>query len=1035
MVEGLIHPLNIFLLGLGGGFLIPLLYRLSKRLPAVAFWVALGSIAALSAICFWRVLERGGGIEIETAGSLPPMAISLRFGVAEGYFAFLVNLVAVLGAWQLWSALRESYTTLLLYLILVMGINGMIMTRDLFNLFVFLEIVSVGTYGLFGLGRSASALAASFKYIMATVLASSLFLLGAALAYHVSGTLSIDEMIARRELFDGPLGATALILVLACLVIELKPYPANGWGLDVYETAPAGIAAIVSVGVSAGVFFALLKLLPLFEAHLTLIALSAAITFLAANLIGLRQGNVQRMLGCSSVAQMALLTMALALLSRSGEAELHVAFVIGGLFANHLFAKAGLFWLAGALSRERIRDWNVLSTGAPFVMVFAALLVAIAGLPPFPGFWAKWELVMRLAANGDQVWIAVVLLGSLLEAAYLFRWFCRAVGATRGADAAVSALTRWHRGLIPSAASVLLLLTGGVVAAGEVGAASAWLFAPLLSGAILLACEGLAGRLKCVLVLLLVSAVGFWLLQGVGGISGLFGALFLAGGVVIASAGLYRDDARHGYYPLMAVLLLSMIALLRAPTSLEFFFCWEMVTLASCFLLALSPSARRYVLQFFLFSLAAAFLLLAGFGLAAAILGTTSLSAYAAAGPAAAPAFVLLAMGCLVKIGVIGVHVWLPNAHATADGDLSAIFSPLVTKVPAFGLFMAAYLATRSQVGLELAHVVGWIGMLTAAGAALLALNEPDIKRMLAYSSLSQTGYIVAAISLMSHLGWVTALYLVANHMMVKGILFLTATAVIHRTGLRRLEDGGGLARRMPLTFIVSVAALVSMSGLPPLAGFGGKWLLLTAMLQKEWYGPLALGAVATLIGLLYMFRFGHALFLGPLKRALSDAREAPATLLVPQFLLLAGILLLSFFPKPFMVPVSAAIDPQFASTLVWQGMSLELIYAYWDPTRAIVIAVVIAAIGWLALWLIYRGGRRPGQVPGVARFYQFYRVMLAPLQKASVERFWGGVAIAVERGAGAARRVYTGDGQTYALQVLYYVIALYFVAIELPKW
>src|SRR3954453_19329494 len=95
---------------------------------------------------------------------------------------------------HLWNRVRGNYVSLLLFLILVMGINGMVMTRDLFNLFVFLEIVSIATYGLLGLGASPAAVAAAFKYIMATVIASALFLLGAVLVYHAAGTLNIDDL-------------------------------------------------------------------------------------------------------------------------------------------------------------------------------------------------------------------------------------------------------------------------------------------------------------------------------------------------------------------------------------------------------------------------------------------------------------------------------------------------------------------------------------------------------------------------------------------------------------------------------------------------------------------------------------------------------------------------------------------------------------------------------------------------------------------------------------------------------------------------
>ena len=181
----------------------------------------------------------------------------------------------------------------------------------------------------------------------------------------------------------------------------------------------------------------------------------------------------------------------------------------------------------------------------------------------------------------------------------------------------------------------------------------------------------------------------------------------------------------------------------------------------------------------------------------------------------------------------------------------------------------------------------------------MMAVRQDDMKRMLAFSSMSQLGYIVAAIALMSHLGWVTALYLVANHLLVKGILFLVAAAIILRTGKRLLGDLGGLAGVMLVTFAAAAIAIVAMSGLPPLAGFGGKWLLLSAMMEKGWYGPAVMTLLATLVGFLYMARFIQAIFLGPPKTAHGGLTEAPVALWIPQYLLIMGILVMSFFPKP----------------------------------------------------------------------------------------------------------------------------------------
>ena len=154
MVESLLHPLNIFLFGLGGGFVIPLLYRLGKAWLTAGFFVAVEGITIVSGVSFLGLLRGGPVIEVLTAGALPPISINLRFGLWEGFFTFTTNVVALLGAMHLWDRLRGNYAALLLYLILVMGINGLVMTRDLFNLFVFLEIVSIATYGLLGLERT-----------------------------------------------------------------------------------------------------------------------------------------------------------------------------------------------------------------------------------------------------------------------------------------------------------------------------------------------------------------------------------------------------------------------------------------------------------------------------------------------------------------------------------------------------------------------------------------------------------------------------------------------------------------------------------------------------------------------------------------------------------------------------------------------------------------------------------------------------------------------------------------------------------------
>ena len=192
MVSNVFHPLNIFIVGLGGAFLIPLIYRFGRSwLPGV-FVLALAAMTLISGVSLWRLAQGGMPIDILTGGAHPPYAIDLRMDLPEAIFAFSINLVALLGAG---AFVRGTYGAMLLCLLLVMGVQGMVMTRDLFNLFVFLEIVSVATYGLLSLQDTSAALSAAFKYLMATVLASTFFLIGTVLLYATTGILNIDDLI------------------------------------------------------------------------------------------------------------------------------------------------------------------------------------------------------------------------------------------------------------------------------------------------------------------------------------------------------------------------------------------------------------------------------------------------------------------------------------------------------------------------------------------------------------------------------------------------------------------------------------------------------------------------------------------------------------------------------------------------------------------------------------------------------------------------------------------------------------------------
>lgn len=187
MVEGLLAPINLIIAALGVGFLLPLIARSSEGAARALFWLTQFCLLLLSGVWSLRLINGAPPVEIITAGIQPPFAINLRFGLFEAFVVFAVNLSAILGSGYLLTYFRAKASAMSIYLILVMGISGMVMTRDLFNLFIFIEITALATYGMLALDQRPASLAAGFKYVIATSLASTFFLIGTMLLYHLIG--------------------------------------------------------------------------------------------------------------------------------------------------------------------------------------------------------------------------------------------------------------------------------------------------------------------------------------------------------------------------------------------------------------------------------------------------------------------------------------------------------------------------------------------------------------------------------------------------------------------------------------------------------------------------------------------------------------------------------------------------------------------------------------------------------------------------------------------------------------------------------
>jgi formate hydrogenlyase subunit 3/multisubunit Na+/H+ antiporter MnhD subunit len=1040
----MVDPVWIIAAGLGAAFLMPLAEKAGRPVMRLLLFLALAFMTYVPVRWFIEIYFcRAEAAMVYTAGFKPPFSIVLRMGAEEAALAGSAGLLSILGAVYMGRQLGKGGTAAhSLYLLFVMGMAGMFMTRDLFNLFVFLEVVSISSYALIAMEGSLKSISAALKYALAGGVATVFLLIGIIFVYREGGSLDVDLLAASGASAAVPVAAFMLIFAF---LIESKQFPANGWALDVYEAADPGFSAMISAGSTGAVLYALMKLVPVSgEAWYGVLAIAGVATFVLSNLMGLKQTNVRRMLGYSSAAQTGLLIFAVGIGRVTGIAGNIWGLILVALFFNHFLAKAGLYWLAGIVGRDDIKDWKLIA-GRPLLIALMGLFVlSLVGIPPMAGFWGKYALIMRLHGYGAWLFRGLILLGSLLEAAYLLRWFGYAVGA--GEENGERIRAGFTKLFPPVVFALLTVAASYYLTTRSLGGARPLFVFVLLAGLALFALGRLPDLLKGLLSIGAVGALAYYLFPSTAGFSQFFSGAFLVGGGVIMIASMSRKAYSYGFHSLAVILIGSLACLTVARGPAEFFICWELMTVSSYLLIIKGRKAGIAALMYILFSLGSAYLLLAGFAAGKPVgTGWAGFSVGWEGFSWNITALYLLAGAFLVKAAAIGVHIWAPGSYAEAEDEASPLLSGVLSKVGVFGLIVALSAATAAGLDTErLTTIIGWIGALTALFGALYACFQEDMKRLVAWSSIGQVGYIVMGLAAMNNIGWTAALWHTVAHLMFGAMLFLAVAGVIRRTGTRNMYETGGLIKKMPATFISVLIAIIALSGVPPLTGFAGKWMLYQAMIERGWYFQAGTAFFASAIAFLYCFRLIHAVFLGQLKPKHAEVRRAPILLLIPQYIFIMGIMLFATFPGRLIKPASALAAELFPSPFVWEGFSVSTPLGYLNGT--VLMLLVCALFGLMFIFLLLWGPRpkKVGQLNIVFaaerpespetthyayNFFEPYRRAVSPVLRPLVKNFWNGISEWTVTLGAILRHIYTGNAQTYLLFILIYGVILFFVS------
>jgi proton-translocating NADH-quinone oxidoreductase chain M len=390
----------------------------------------------------------------------------------------------------------------------------------------------------------------------------------------------------------------------------------------------------------------------------------------------------------------------------------------------------------------------------------------------------------------------------------------------------------------------------------------------------------------------------------------------------------YVNNQLGLYFALYMTFSMGMLGTVLATNLIEFFVFFELMLVPSFFLIAFyGYGARlRIALMFFFWTHVGAVVLLLGLlamGFFAGGFDYTVVKANVTKIPTQWLPIIVFALvvGLGVKLAAFLLHIWLPYAHAEAPTPVSALLSPAMIGIGAYGLLrLWLELLTGSYAQYSL-YINMW-GLATMIYGGAMALMQDDIKRVLAYSSISQMGYILFGIGSESILGITGGTLMYVTHGLGKAILFMMAGSIILQTGTRSMSKLGGLAGKMPYTAVIAMIGALTIIGIPPTSGFMAEWILFNGVLQTGVHDGNSLrvaifgfGILTTVLSSAYILWMYGRIFFGKIPEELVHIKDSSRYITVTMAALAALTLIIGVYPNPILNPITGYIQQIFANT------------------------------------------------------------------------------------------------------------------------
>ena len=507
------------------------------------------------------------------------------------------------------------------------------------------------------------------------------------------------------------------------------------------------------------------------------------------------------------------------------------------------------------------------------------------------------------------------------------------------------------------------------------------------------------------------------------------------------------------YYLMMLLVNAGMLGVVLSGDLLSFYIFWEVMSWGTYLLVSSGrgkalDAGMKYIIwsiigsSFMLFGL---LYLYVGYG----TFDLLGLSLRLSSAPSGVLLLILVLFGTAfgIKNALLPLHTWLPDVYTEAPSPFTSVLSGMLTRMGIYGFLLTMYVLVGMR---EVVHLgsgwltfnsfLSWLGAITIVLPTFIALLQDDAKRLLAWSSIGQGGYMILGIAFGTSMGVAGGILHTLGYALSVVLLFMVVGAVEHRTqGIRDLNQLGGLIKRMPLTFIGALIGISGLIGVPLVCPFVSKWLIYKTLIDQG--HPIL--AFAALIGtwgaILYAYKFIHNIFLGQTPKGLENVREAPLSMHFPMAvlsLIIVGFGILPGIPLEVIGKIESSFGFAPLALNVWGVRSEAAVLNTLNIFAAIFLAV-------LFIFLLFRMGASSRRVPqedsytaGAAPvpadryhhtvdFYNPLQRMISPYLRDRIDGFYYWIAGGVRGVCDGVRRIYTGDVGNYALYIILFLAFL----------